>query len=59
MTPETTTIIVELPADHVDELTADGHAPQEAIHRAVRLWRAMDNPDETLAEADLAEAIDR
>ena len=46
-------VTVELPHDHVDELTADGRSLEESVHRAIRLYRVMDNPNEILAETDL------
>jgi hypothetical protein len=49
-------ITVELDAQHAEELATDGRSVQEGVHRAIRLYRVMDNPDELLADVDLTEA---
>jgi len=50
-------VTLELTDDHVQALTAGSdRALEESVHRAIRLYRELDNPDELLAESDLIEA---
>jgi len=50
--PELVEFTIQLPREHVADLQREGRPPEQAIHRAIRLYREMDNADELIAEDD-------
>lgn len=52
-------LTLTVPQEHYDELTATGLTAEEAAHRAIRMYREMENPEEFMAETDLMRAVER
>lgn len=44
---------ISLSEREIDILTEDGKSAEESVHRAIRLYGIMCNPDEILAEREL------
>lgn len=46
---------VDIDEEHIETLHESDHDPEETVHRALTLYRELDNPDEMLRECDLLE----